>query len=212
MNRAIKSILCCICILVSVQLFAQTNTNKNTALIQQVKNFYNWYKQNYTQHNAFKLYKGNGEDDAPPYTIQWTEVEKYFTFIRTKVPALGEAFIEWHRSDFKRIAEIFKKYPTEEIAIGFDYDRIIGGQEEMEEIIDYSFPRNGKWEVSIKGNTAIVACIYEAIDYETDRIIEARSETELKKEKGIWKISKTLGMMELEALRKEKLKDVGNTI
>lgn len=211
MNHVFKKILCCLCICISVQLIAQPKTN-NDILIQQVKSFYNWYKQNYTQHNAFKLYKGNGEDDAPPYSIQWREVEKYFTFIRTKVPVLGEAFIEWHRSDFKRIAEIFKKYPTEEIPIGFDHDRIIGGQEEIGEIIDYCFPKNGKWEVIIKGNTAIVACIYEAIDYETDRIIEARSETELKKEKGIWKISKTLGMMELEALRKEKLKDVGNTI
>lgn len=211
MNHAIKKILYCVSIFISVQLIAQPKTN-NDILIQKVKSFYNWYKQNYTQHNVFKLYKGNGVDDAPPYSIQWKEVEKYFTFIRTKVPSLGESFIEWHRSDFKRIAEIFKKYPTEEIAFGFDYDRIIGAQEEIEEIIDYSFPKNGKWEVSIKGSTAIVTCIFEAIDYETDRIIEARSETELKKEKGSWKISKTLGMMELEALRKEKLKDVGNTI
>lgn len=211
MNHTLKKIVCCICILLSVHSIAQPQKEEKN-LIQKVQSFYKWYKINHTQLDAFKLYKGKGTDDAPPYTIQWAAVEKYFAFIRSKVPMLGEAFITWHRNDFKRIAEVFKKYPTEEIAIGFDYDRIVGGQVEIEEVIDYAFPASGKWEVKVKGNTAIVTCTFEAIDYETDRVVEEKSETELKKEKGVWKISRTLGMIELDAIRKEKIKEVGNTI
>lgn len=205
------TIIILLTLIVSVNT-ATAQVNNSKILIQKVQQFYSWYKVHYEEMNNFKLYKGSKENDAPPYTIQWKTVEKYFTFIRTKVPLLGEDFISWHRKDFKRIDEIYQKYPEEEIVIGFDFDRIIGGQEDVAGVIDYSFPKKSKWKVTINGNTAIVTCVFEALDYETNTIVEATSETELKKEKGTWKISRTLGMMEIDALRKEKIKGMGTTI
>jgi hypothetical protein len=209
--KKILTIIILLALIVSVNT-ATAQVNNSKILIQKVQQFYSWYKVHYEEMNNFKLYKGSNENDAPPYTIQWKTVEKYFTFIRTKLPLLGEDFISWHRKDFKRIEEIYQKYPEEEIVIGFDFDRIVGGQEDVVGVIDYSFPKKSKWKVAINGNTAIVTCVFEALDYETNTIIEATSNTELKKEKGTWKISRTLGMMEIDALRKEKIKDMGTTI
>jgi hypothetical protein len=60
-------------------------------------------------------------------------------------------------------------------------------EEDVAGVIDYSFPKKSKWKVTINGNTAIVTCVFEALDYETNTIVEATSETELKKEKALGK-------------------------
>jgi hypothetical protein len=192
-------------------LFAQTK-NENDLLIKKVKGFYDWYKKNNTSFDNFTLYKGNGENDAPPYKIQWGEVEKYFAYIRKNIPALGQAFITWHRNDFKRIDAAFKQYPTDEIPVGFDYERIVGGQVGVDEALEYAFPAEGKWFVTIKGNTALVTYAFKTIDYETNKTIDAKSQTELKKENGIWKISRTIAMMEADTTKEEEKKASGTTI
>ncbi len=206
-----KKILFVFLLFMGLQTHAQS-TIQNDVLIQKVKNFYSWYKINYSKLDNFILYKGNGEYDDPPYKINWKTVEQYFAFIRKNVPALGEAFITWHRNDFKRIDEDFKLYPTEEIPIGFDYDRIVGGQVGVEEIVDYAFPLTGKWKVVIKGNTAMVICTFETLDYETSKMVEANSKTELKKENGVWKIARTIGMIEVDEYKAAQKKEIGITI
>jgi hypothetical protein len=206
-----KKILFAFLLFIGLQTHAQS-TNPNEILIEKVKNFYSWYKTNYTKLDNFILYKGNGEYDDPPYKINWKAVEQYFAYIRKNVPALGEAFITWHRNDFKRIDEDFKLYPTEEIPIGFDYERIVGGQVGVEEVVDYAFPKNGKWKLTINGNTAMVICTFETLDYETNKMVEATSKTELKKENGIWKIARTIGMVEADNFFEEEKKYSSTTI
>lgn len=188
------------------------NTTEEKLLIKKATNFYTWYKNNYQQLEKFNLYKGKGKDNEPPYRIQWKEVEKYFAYYKKNNPTIGEAFFAWHRKDFKKIDIDFKKDSTEEIPVGFDYERIVGGQVGVEEALEYAFPKKGTWKVTIKGNTALVTYLYQALDYETDKMFEAKSETELKKENGVWKISRTIGMVEVDNFFEEEKKSSSTTI
>lgn len=162
--------------------------------------------------NKFDLYKGKDKENNPPYHINWNVVEKYFAYIRTSVPSLGEAFITWHRADFKKLDTWFKENPEEEIPAGFDYERIVGGQVGIDEALEYAFPKKGKWQVSIKGNTATVAWVFMALNYDSEEMEENKSITEFKKEKGVWKISKTIGMTEIEAFDTEEKQETQTTI
>lgn len=207
----LKQLFLFVLVSLNIGVHAQ-QTIEEKLLIKKVSNFYTWYKTNYQQLEKYNLYKGKGKDNEPPYKIQWKEVERYFAYYRKNNPTVGEAFFEWHRKDFKKIDAEFKKDSTEEIPAGFDYERIVGGQVGVEEALEYAFPEKGKWKVTIKGNTAMVTYLYQALDYETDKMFEAKSETELKKENGVWKISRTIGMVEVDHFIEEEKKSSSTTI
>lgn len=206
-----KKLLFVAFVFICLQTNAQENS-QNTLLIKKVQSFYSWYKINYSKLDNFMLYKGQGKYDEPPYKIDWKTVEQYFAFIRKNAPGVSESFMVWHKNDFKRIDEDFKTHTTDEIPMGFDYERIVGGQVGVEEILDYAFPLTGKWKVVIKGNTAMVICTFETLDYETNKTVEANSKTELKKENGVWKIARTIGMIEVDEYKAAKKKEIGITI
>ena len=210
-TNMLKQLFLFVLLWMNIGVYAQ-HTTEEKLLIKKVTNFYTWYKTNYQQLEKFNLYKGKGKDNEPPYKIQWKEVEKYFAYYRKNNPTVGEAFFEWHRKDFKKIDTEFKKDSTEEIPAGFDYERIVGGQVGVEEALEYAFPEKGNWKVTIKGNTAMVTYLYQALDYETDKMFEAKSETELKKENGVWKISRTIGMVEVDHFIEEEKKSSSTTI
>jgi len=171
------------CILLNAQL------NQEQKNIRQVFfNFLNFYQKNEIKFNSFRLYKGTGKDNSPPYKVQWKEVEKYFSYLRTSVPFVGEAYIKSERNHFKYSDSCFKADPAEEIAIGFDYDRWAGGQESIYYTIKwYTSPKN-KYEVIIDGNKAelkIGAELGEG-DEEKER---SWSIVPFVKEKGKWKMA-----------------------
>jgi hypothetical protein len=118
--------------------------------------FLGFYKKNEKKFNSFKLYKGKGKDNNPPYHIQWNEAERYFAYLRSSVPYVGEAYIKAERLHFKQSDSSFKEYPEEELPSGFDFDRWAGGQESIEYTYKwYTSPKN-KYVVTITGNTAIL--------------------------------------------------------
>ncbi|MEQ1625541.1 MAG: hypothetical protein ABL870_12655, partial [Sediminibacterium sp.] len=63
--------------------------------------FLHFYQKNEKQFDAFKLYKGTGKDNEPPYHIQWKEAERYASFLRKNVPYVGEAYIASEKNDFR---------------------------------------------------------------------------------------------------------------
>jgi hypothetical protein len=189
------------CIIAATQLAAQTK--QEAALIKKTKDFYAWYKKNPNKLDNFKLHGSKTKDDAGPYFIIWKNVEKYFAYIRKSVPMLGEAYIENERKDLKELDKYYKENLDDGIPAGFDADRIVGGQVGVDEALEYAFPKQGKWKVSIDGNTATVAWVHKTLNYDTNEMEETSSTTELKKEKGIWKISKTLAMTYKDEYAKE---------
>ncbi len=189
---------------------AFSQTKEEALLIKKTKDFYAWYKSPKCKIGKFNLYGSKSKEDAGPYFIRWKNVEKYFTYIRTSVPLLGEAFIENERKDFKELDQYYKDNPDDGIPAGFDYDRIVGGQVGVEEALEYAFPKQGRWKVIITGKTATVAWVHMGLNYETDEEEELSSVTEFKKEKGVWKISKTIGMTEIDAFKEDNSKT--NTI
>lgn len=150
--------------------------------------FLKFYQKNERKFNSFQLYKGTGEENNPPYKVLWKEAEKYFIYLRTHVPFVGEAYIKAERNHFKFADSCFKDDPAEEIAAGFDYDRWAGGQESIDYTIKWYTDSKNKYEVIITGNKAklrIGAELYKGAT-EKDR---SWSFVPFVKEKGKWKMA-----------------------
>jgi hypothetical protein len=190
--KKILTLLTAVCFFIGSQ--AQLNTEQK--LIRQTFfNFLKFYQKNEIKFNSFKLYNGTGDEDGPPYKLNWKEAEKYFTYLRTSVPYVGEAYIKAERNHFKFSDSCFKADQEEEIAAGFDYDRWAGGQESISYTVKwYTSPKN-KYEVIIKGNKAelrIGGELWEGAD-EKDR---GWSIVPFIKEKGIWKMADNIYPMD----------------
>ncbi|MBL7701468.1 MAG: hypothetical protein JNM14_04420 [Ferruginibacter sp.] len=140
-------------LLFTLPAFAQLNAEQ-AAIKKVFFDFLAFYKKNEAKFNSFKLYKGTGEENNPPYKLQWKEAEKYFTYLRTNVPFVGEAYINAERNHFKDSEKNFKDYPEEELPSGFDYDRWAGGQESIEYTYKWYTSKANKYKVIINGNKA----------------------------------------------------------
>ncbi len=193
MKKLIPFLFALIC---SLPVFSQLNKEQ-----QQIKqtffSFLKFYQKNETAFNRFDLYQGTGPDDVPPYKINWKEAERYFAYLRKNVPFVGEAYIKAEREHFKFSDSCFKTDPTEEMPVGFDYDRWAGGQESIDYTIEwYTSPKN-KYQVIIKGNKAelrIGAVLWEGAK-EEDR---NWSFVPFTKEKGKWKMADNIYSEELK--------------
>ena len=142
-----------VCGITSEAVHAQLNTEQ--ASIRKVFfDFLSFYKKNETAFNSFRLYRGPGESEGPPYRVQWKEVEKYFSYLRTRVPFVGEAYIAAERKHFQFSDSCFRAEPEEELPAGFDYDRWAGGQESIEYTLPYYTAKSNIYKVTIRGNKA----------------------------------------------------------
>lgn len=134
-------------------VFAQLNQEQQT--IKQVFfDFLHYYQKHEKQFYSFKLHKGTGKEDGPPYRIQWKEVDRYANYLRNNVPYVGEAYIVSEKKDFKYYDSCFKADPEEEMAVGFDFDRWGGGQEEVAYMVKWHTSKDNLYKVKIKGNKA----------------------------------------------------------
>lgn len=149
-----KIILWCLLLGFTITGNAQKLTPEQQSIRKVFFDFLKFYQKNEAKFNSFHLYKGTGENNDPPYTMQWKEVEKYFTYLRTTVPYVGEAYIKAEREHFRFSDSCFKADPEDELPAGFDYDRWAGGQESIDETIKwYTSPKN-TYKVTITGNKA----------------------------------------------------------
>ena len=144
-----------IVLLFVLPVFAQLNAEQ-LAIRKMFFDFLGFYKKNEAKFNSFKLYKGKGKDNNPPYQIQWKETERYFAFLRKEVPYVGEAYIQAERLHFKQADSSFKQYPEEEIPMGFDFDRWAGGQESIEYTYKWYTSSKNKFRVNITNNMAVL--------------------------------------------------------
>lgn len=150
--------------------------------------FLHFYQKNVKKFNSFTLYKGTGQENNPPYKIQWKEAEKYFTFLRTKVPYVSKEYIDNERKYFKYYDSCFKADPEEEIAAGFDFDRWAGGQDDVEYLVKWHTSLKNKYSVAISGNRALLK-IGSPLWEKTANPEYSWSIVPFKKEKGIWKMT-----------------------
>lgn len=178
-----KKLLPVLLILFATPVCAQLNAEQ-TAIRKVFFDFLAFYKKNEAKFNSFKLYKGTGKNNNPPYKLQWAEAEKYFAYLRSSVPYVGEAYIKAERNHFKDSEKGFKEYPEEELPAGFDYDRWAGGQESIEYTYKwYTSPKN-KYKVIITGNTAKLK-----IGSGSDPKNISWSIVPFTKENGVWKMA-----------------------
>jgi hypothetical protein len=162
-----------------------TDIRKDTAEIKQtILSFYNWYTNNYDSLGQFKLYKG----EQPPYKLDWTEVGKMQSYIRSRVPQLGETFIKNQMGLLHEIDSAFKVDVQDDIPYGFDYDWYTYSQEDPKYLLE-EINKSNNWKYDVKGNTAVV-------DIKT-KFLDNGKESEsslikifMAKENEVWKIAK----------------------
>ncbi len=173
--------------LFAIPAFSQLNAEQ-IAVRKVFIDFLGFYKMHEAKFNSFRLYKGTGKENGPPFNVQWKEAEKYFTYLRSSVPYVGEAYIKAEREHFKYADSCFKADPQDEIAAGFDFDRWAGGQESIEYTYKWYTSSKNKYSVTITGNTAVLKIGGElyAGAAEKDR---SWNFVPFVKEKGKWKMA-----------------------
>jgi hypothetical protein len=167
---------------------AQSSKADSTQIRGTIMSFYNWYLKNHPKINSFELYKGTKSSDTPPYRINWTEVNKYFGFIRSSVPWLGEAFIANQKKFFQECDSAFIADPEGEIPYGFDFDWYTNSQEDPEWLVE-ELKNATQWVTTVNGMDASVDVLglYNDNGKQIETVILCYS---MKKEKGKWKIAR----------------------
>ncbi len=185
-----RFIFCLFCLMTvcsaSSQLSAEQKTIKNT-----FTDFMQFYLRNANAFNSFDLYNGTGPEERPPYHISWKGVEKYFTYLRTKVPYVGEAYIASERKDFKFYDSCYKADPEEEMPVGFDYDRWGGGQESAEYMVKWHTDPKNIYQITIAGNKARLRIGYPLWEGSTEQN-RLWSYVLFTREKGKWKMASNI--------------------
>ena len=69
---------------------------------------------------------------------------------------MGETYIKTERNYFLYYDSCFKADPTEELPVGFDFDRWGGGQETIAYLYKWHTNPKNKYIVTITGNTAVL--------------------------------------------------------
>lgn len=167
---------------------AQKLSNEQEGIKQTFFSFLKFYQKNEAKFHSFNLYKGSGKENNPPFKMQWKEVDRYFAYLRSSVPFVGEAYIKAEKRHFLFSDSCFKADPEDELPAGFDYDRWAGGQESIEYTMKWYTSAKNKYEVIITGNTAVLkigAELWEGADTK-DR---NWSTVPFVKEKGKWKMA-----------------------
>lgn len=172
----------------SITLFGQKLSPEQQKIKQTFFDFLHFYQKNAKKFNSFLLYKGTGKENNPPYKIQWKEAEKYFLFLRKQVPFVGETYIKNERAHFKFYDSCYKADPEEEIAVGFDFDRWAGGQDNVEYLVKWNTSTKNKYSVEINGNKALLK-IGSPLWEKTANPEYAWSIVPFIKEKGKWKMA-----------------------
>jgi hypothetical protein len=163
---------------------------KDSAEIRTViTDFYNWYNKNYAKLQEYHLYSGIKKKEAPPYKINWEEVEKYQDFIRTSVPQLGEEFIKNQKHFFQQCDSAFKVDVNDDIPYGFDFDWYTNSQEETQYLVD-EINKSLPWTITWSDDNALVDVKAE-YDNNGKKTTATAITIVMKKENGKWKIAKT---------------------
>ena len=162
---------------------------KDSAEIRTViTDFYNWYNKNYTKFEKYHLYSGIKKKDAPPYIINWDEVEKYQQYLRESVPQLGEEFIGEQKHFLQQCDSAFKVDVEDDIPFGFDYDWYTNSQEDPQYVVD-KINRAYNWIIQVNGDHATVD-VKGIFHVEEREVEETIIKLEMKKEAGKWKIAR----------------------
>jgi hypothetical protein len=184
-----KLLIILACIAGTPSMQAQgVNKTDSTQIRTTIFSFYNWYLKNNSRINSFNLYSGVRSNDTPPYHINWKEDEKYFAYIRSSVPQLGEEYIRNQKIFLKQCDSAFKADTEGDVPYGFDWDWYTDSQEEPSYLVD-ELKKAKQWVMNVKGVDATV----DLLSYYMDK--NKKVETvimcfAMKKEKGKWKIAK----------------------
>ncbi|MES2775263.1 MAG: hypothetical protein V4722_13830 [Bacteroidota bacterium] len=144
-------------------VFSQNLTGEKKAAKDAAVAFLSWYKTGYKGFEKFKLYSSEKpKSDGPPYTINWKNVDKHFAWIKASAPLFAAAFIKNEKKFFEFSNQMFKKYPDEEMPSGFDYERVLGSQEDVGITLKSYWLKKGMiWKVNLLNATEAEVVVLE---------------------------------------------------
>jgi len=168
---------------------AAVDPKKDSADIsQQVLAFYEWYNGNYKKLMEFNISKSINKKDHPPYKIDWAEVDKMHAYIRSSIPYLGEEFLKNQKLFFQQADSAFKVDLEDDVPYGFDYDWYTNSQEDPQYLLD-ELKKSKRWVIKVDGDNA-TADIKGMYNDNGTQIENTVIKLGMKKENGVWKISK----------------------
>lgn len=176
-------------------LFITSISRSNAQLTKEqdsIKNiffdFIKFYQKNEKKFNSFQLYKGAGEKNNPPYHVQWKEVDRYFAWLRTDVPYVGEEYIKNEQWYFKYVDSCLKSDFKNDISVYFGFDRWTELQKDVSDTLKWYFDPNTKYEVEISADKAMIRIESPGI-WEKYHCISGLLLVPFIKEKDTWKIA-----------------------
>ncbi|MEO7310169.1 MAG: hypothetical protein ABIX01_07225 [Chitinophagaceae bacterium] len=180
-------------LLLSITGFSQHFTGEKKAAKDAVVAFLKWYKTGNKGFDQYKLYmSAKAKTDGPPYKINWKTVEKHFAWIKAKAPLFAAAFIVNEKQFFEYCDLEYKKNPEDEIPSGFDYERVMGSQEDVAYVINDIWLKKGiVWKVTLRNTGEAEVSIAEkgAPDDE-----DAKEHFLMVKENGKWRVALPPGL------------------
>lgn len=188
MKSIFLALVCCFVLVQGQARVSATEPGDSAQIHTTILNFYNWYAKNYQRLMNFKLYESIRTKDSPPYRINWKEAERYFNYIRTSIPQLGEEFIKNLRILMKQSDSAFKADTESDMPYNFDYDWYTNSQEEPQVLVD-ELKKSKQWITTVKGLDATVDVLGYYMDSgkQVETVIMCFG---MKKEKGKWKIAR----------------------
>lgn len=159
----------------------------STEIKKVIMDFYSWYNSNYAKLQDFVLYTGK----RPPYKMNWSEVDKMHSFIRSSVPQLGEEFIKNQKLFLQQCDSAFKVDVNDDVPFGFDWDWYTNSQEDPQYLVD-EIKKSSHWIFNSAADVATVDIkgMYLDNGKQTENTIIKLG---MKKENGNWKIAR-IGM------------------
>ena len=181
--------------------FAQNVAAEKKAAQDAALAFLKWYKTGWKGFDQYKLYSSaKPKSDGPPYTINWKNVDKHFAWIKANALLFAAAFIKNEKKYFEYSNQMFKKYPTEEMPSGFDYERVLGSQEEVGITLkSYWLNKAMVWKVKMLNKAKAEIAVLEkgaSDDGSSYRFL-------MIKENGSWKVALPPGMFGVPPFEKE---------
>ena len=164
-------------------------TKEQDSIKQVYLDFLNFFKKNKEKFYSFNLYKGLGKNGGPPYEIQWKEVDRYFEWLKTNVPYVGEEYIKNEQWYFKYADSCLKSDFKNDISAYFGFDRWAYLQEDVSDTLKWYFNLNTKYEVEVSDDKAMIRIESPGIWEKEHGCIQGLLLVPFIKEKNKWKIA-----------------------
>lgn len=177
------------CMMAAAQTLSKEQRQVKDAAIA----FFRWYAKGHVAFDTPRPYVSvNKGSDGPPYKISPQRVKAHLAWVSQQKDRFSKQFLINEGIWFRYADSLFKASPGEEIAAGFDFDRILGGQEEPGIVLkDGWLSKKMVWDITLLNPNKALVSIHEPFQ---EVLPDDANTMIMEKENGRWKVSLPPGM------------------